>query len=662
MDKRQAEVEKLLLDYEKQCLNDLKKTYTEALADVKGKLRGLLAREETQSVVYQIQFQQALEEQLQTALDKLKSTSVTSVSDFLTNTYSDGYLGTIYSIQGQGIPLALGMDHDQVARVVNRKTDTMQFSQRLYDNVDKLKTAYKSQMSRGIASGSDYARIAKQLSLESEANYNQAMRIVRTEGGRVKSEAKLDCMKAAKKEGADIVKQWDATFDSKTRAEHRFLDGQIKEIDEPFQDSKGRTAQAPHKFGIASMDVNCRCIVIERARWAVEGGEEPPPNKIDNETGEQIEAKNYKEWKEKYKRKQAEQKPAPSNAKVFDKNSNTLPSVGDLFKMPNNDLVKIVEVNDFEGIKSVTLENGQTIVLGEIKKPLKITANNMPAAFRDSKRTATQTQKLIDYVNGIEGNDSDAKAILAELGKLENFDAQGINFKITYGTNSQLIKKYKYSGEAIEATLNIPKLDAEDITGAANTTLHELGHLVDAYAGTNGKKFGSISTSTKLMDAIREGVGDPSEEITALFKQVNADVDELRGTIDLKAQLDNINAIYNSGGFASYAEYSKAYNKMFKETVARRDYLQRNKIKGANALQDIYDALSGGVWQDAGKVKYGHGRRYYASKWSRSSEIFANYFSLSITRPDLVEVLRRDKPKLCEALDEMLADILKGVR
>ena len=366
MDKRQIELEKLMLEYEKQCLKDLQKTYTEALADVKRNLRGLLGSEQTQSIVYQVQFQEQLQSQIENALNLLKNGSITSVSDFLNKTYEDSYLGTIYSIQGQGIPINIGMDHKQMARVISRRTDTMQFSQRLYDNVDKLGVAFKSQMSRGIANNSTYSKIAKQLAMESEANYKQAMRIVRTEGGRVKSEAKLESMKEAKDAGADIVKQWDATFDSKTRAEHRYLDGQIKEIDEPFVDSQGREAQAPHKFGIASMDVNCRCIVVERARWALEG--EEIPNKVDS-AGELVEGKNYREWKEKYQRKQAEQQTTPNKAKVFDKNSKFLPNKDDYFKTTSGELVKIKEVNDYNGIKSVSLENGQNIVLGNVKAP-----------------------------------------------------------------------------------------------------------------------------------------------------------------------------------------------------------------------------------------------------------------------------------------------------
>lgn len=365
MEKRQAELEKLMLEYEKQCLKDLQKAYTEALADVKRNLKGLLGSEQTQSIVYQGQFQESLQRQIESALNTLKNGSITSVSDFLSKTYEDSYLGTIYSIQGQGIPINIGIDHEQMARTISRRTDTMQFSQRIYDNVDRLGTAFKSQMSRGIANNSTYSKIAKQLAMESEANYRQAMRIVRTEGGRVKSEAKLNSMKAAKDEGADIVKQWDATFDGKTRAEHRYLDGQIREIDEPFTDSQGREAQAPHKFGVAAMDINCRCIVVERARWAVEG--EEMPNKVDNATGDFVEAKNYRDWKEKYQKKQAEEKPTSNNAKVFDKNSKSLPNKDDYFKTTSGELVKIKEVNDYNGIKSVSLENGQNIVLGNVK-------------------------------------------------------------------------------------------------------------------------------------------------------------------------------------------------------------------------------------------------------------------------------------------------------
>ena len=223
-----------------------------------------------------------------------------------------------------------------------------------------------------------------------------------------------------------------------------------------------------------------------------------------------------------------------------------------------------------------------------------------------------------------------------------------------------------YTGEALDATLNIPKLDVEDVTGAMDTSLHEIGHLVDAYAGTTSKSFNAITaTNKKLIEAVSEGIGSPSQEIIDLFKQNKIDYDEINKTIDISGQLKNINQIYRDNGFASFKDYKKAYNNTFNQLVAKKDYLVRNKFNGENGLQDIYDALSGGLWGDSGKVLYGHGSRYYNSAFSKDkqcSEIFANYFSLSITRPDLVDMLRRDKPKLVEALDELLEEIARGLR
>ena len=45
----------------------------------------------------------------------------------------------------------------------------------------------------------------------------------------------MDAAKKVKDKGANIVKQWDATLDSRTRPHHTMLDGQIRELDEPFE-------------------------------------------------------------------------------------------------------------------------------------------------------------------------------------------------------------------------------------------------------------------------------------------------------------------------------------------------------------------------------------------------------------------------------------------
>lgn len=100
---------------------------------------------------------------------------------------------------------------------------------------------------RGIASSLPYGVIARNLSNASKAPIANANRIIRTEGHRIQQASSDDARKAARKAGCDVVKQWDATLDGHTRETHRLLDGQIREIDEPFELGLGK-AMFPGDF------------------------------------------------------------------------------------------------------------------------------------------------------------------------------------------------------------------------------------------------------------------------------------------------------------------------------------------------------------------------------------------------------------------------------
>ena len=113
----------------------------------------------------------------------------------------------------------------------------------------------------------------------------------------MQSEAKMDSYHAAKAKGADIVKQWDATLDGATRDTHRMLDGQVRELDEDFT-VLGASAPYPGGFGDPAEDCNCRCCMLQRARWAVE--DETTYDKWNNETGGIIQCTGYDDFKEKY--------------------------------------------------------------------------------------------------------------------------------------------------------------------------------------------------------------------------------------------------------------------------------------------------------------------------------------------------------------------------
>lgn len=269
MKKVEKEVEQVLLNNEKDVLKQLEQTYIKALADIKGRLRLLQAREETQSVIYQINYQKSLEKQINAIIGVLQQDNITNIQDFLNHMYEDGYIGIQYELMQQGVPVITAINQEEVAKSLFKESGHMTFADRLNVNMNDFKTKVKETITRGIASGSTYRDIANQLSLVTDEELYKSYRIARTEGHRITAEAKLTSMKKAKQQGADVVKQWDATLDGKTRKNHRKLDGQWAEVDGYFK-LGSKKIKAPGKFGKASEDINCRCILLTRPRWAVD--------------------------------------------------------------------------------------------------------------------------------------------------------------------------------------------------------------------------------------------------------------------------------------------------------------------------------------------------------------------------------------------------------
>ena len=299
MNKKQAEVEKQLLENEKEVLKKLKRNYIKALSDIQERIKVLQSNEMTQSKIYQIQYQRNLEKQLKAIVDLLGSDNVKTINDYLIKQYQDSFIGILYNMQqNEGIPFIMPINQETVVKSITKKTEDYKISERIYKNTEQLKNTIQSEISRGISQGQLYTSIARNIKNYSEADLKKSYRIARTEGGRVQSEAKFDVMKRAKENGADVVKQWDSTIDSKTRMTHAQLDGQIRELEEPFE-INGYKAMYPHDFGIAEEDINCRCCVLERARWAVK--DETNLTKIvDGDTVEFKNIKDYQDFKQKY--------------------------------------------------------------------------------------------------------------------------------------------------------------------------------------------------------------------------------------------------------------------------------------------------------------------------------------------------------------------------
>ena len=89
-----------------------------------------------------------------------------------------------------------------------------------------------------------------------------AMRTARTAVTGAENAGRLQGYKDLQSNGVDIKKQWLATLDNRTRHEHRMLDGQIREIGEPFEVDGYKLDFPADPKGEAHLVYNCRCTTI----------------------------------------------------------------------------------------------------------------------------------------------------------------------------------------------------------------------------------------------------------------------------------------------------------------------------------------------------------------------------------------------------------------
>lgn len=273
MNKREKEVMQRQLAAEQEVIKELEAQYKRALHEINLKIRILQGDDLTQSKIYQINYQQALKGQIEGILEKLHGDEFTSIQEYLKECYTDSFIGTMYDIAGQGIPLAIPINQNAAVKAI--LTDS-KINEGLYKAIGvdtaELKKRIRSEITRGLAADDTYESISRSISLYTNAPLSRARTIVRTEGHRIQQASAEDARQASKKRGCDVIKQWDSALDGATRATHRKLDGQIRETDEYFE-VDGKKAMYPGEFGRPEEDCNCRCVALTKARWALDEDE-----------------------------------------------------------------------------------------------------------------------------------------------------------------------------------------------------------------------------------------------------------------------------------------------------------------------------------------------------------------------------------------------------
>lgn len=230
--------------------------------------------------------------------------SASIVNDALTDVYAYNANYAYYEMDramGMGSGLSFDLyDKKAVESLLSDNPDFMPHYEPKTPIIERWNRQHiQSEMLQGILQGESIPSIAKRMKTVVGMDKNSAIRNARTYTTSVENKAKLDRYSDAEELGIDIVKEWVATLDERTRESHRELDGEQVATDEPF--SNGLMFPADPN-GAPEEVYNCRCRIVSRIKGH---------NYDRSGRASKLEDMTYEEWKESKEKEQENQSEQP---------------------------------------------------------------------------------------------------------------------------------------------------------------------------------------------------------------------------------------------------------------------------------------------------------------------------------------------------------------
>lgn len=120
----------------------------------------------------------------------------------------------------------------------------------------------RSQVIQGIVQGDSIPKLASRLRTVTDMSYKASIRNARTANTSARNAGHEAAYERASDLGIDIQQMWIAALDDRTRHEHRLLDGQIRNVGEPFEVDGYKLMFPADPAGEPEMVYNCRCRII----------------------------------------------------------------------------------------------------------------------------------------------------------------------------------------------------------------------------------------------------------------------------------------------------------------------------------------------------------------------------------------------------------------
>lgn len=526
----------------------------------------------------------------------------------LSNIYTDQFLRQVYDL-GQSINIKANFNRLNPAliqKTLDYPWSGAMFSDRLWQDKERLGRNLRVGLTQSMILGEGIPQITDRINKGIDTARYNAERVARTETKRVTYCAHDDVYKDT---GVEELRYRCANGgDSRTCQYCRADNGKV------FK--RGEEPTLPRH-------PNCRCVYIPVVSDTFED------NELNELTGSVRGAENYEKWREAEAKKQEEVKP--------------------------------VEKVNTKTVEKELKENPTSV-------PEQIKLTDYPQVFYATKPEAKNTQALLDYMNSKTSVDPNVVALYTKMDKLCDGLSDEVVLKVTHG-EYRVKRSWNRNFEYV-FDVGIPKINPNYI-GTYDTNLHEKMHFLDMLITVKDNKdklpskmfSQSYKPLVEAFDKATPVIGDRAKKLFEDFAK-ECDIIYKKQQETFNTQHEKLKEQYRSGAI-DWKKYNSLYKKLSKEVNEEADNERRALFGGGvSGLQDIYDAVSKGAFRDTGQVTYGHGSAYYTDRRRTNpncSESLANYASLCVGHPELIDILAEDYPEIVTALRGCVEAMLKEV-
>lgn len=266
MDKAHKETDKILAGLELA----LRKQYSMAFKEIRQEVQDIFGKFDFDSEMTPIERYmeaqkyerlQKIEEKVAKAINVVNNNAVKQVNQSVLEMYKVNY---DFSAKELGVLLAISLPNSAPKSEVKKEVAQEQspLNELAIDNVkdiSDLRRRVSQSFVSGIMAGENANKLIKRLQKVAELKLSDITRIARTQTTRVENLARIDVYKEVASQGYEIVKEWVAVVDSRTRDAHKKADGQRVPIDEPFIVNGEKLMYPGDPNGSAENIINCRC-------------------------------------------------------------------------------------------------------------------------------------------------------------------------------------------------------------------------------------------------------------------------------------------------------------------------------------------------------------------------------------------------------------------